>query len=84
MNLLVFSELESIQKFGYQHNNSEPQLSKEQIQMNFEVMGIFAYGAIFILRKDIGMGGPDFTLCSENVLMLLGGWFKKKPQNTLT
>ena len=40
-------------------------------------------GAIFILRKDIGVGGWSrkwqfsLTLRSENVLTWVGGWFKK-------
>ena len=39
--------------------------------------------AIFILLKDIGVGGWSrkwqfsLTLCCENVLMQVGGWFKK-------
>ena len=50
---------------------------------------IFSLGAIFILRKDIGVGGWSrkwqfsLTLCSEKSLRRwVGG--SKKPQNTLT
>ena len=38
-------------------------------------------GTIFILRKDLGVGGWfrkrqfSLTLCNENVLTLVGGWF---------
>ena len=39
VNLLVFSELESIQKFGYQQNNSVAQLSRDKLQMKVEVVG---------------------------------------------
>ena len=42
-----------------------------------------ALGAIFILRKDIGVGRWSkkwqfsLTLCTDNVLTWVGRWFKK-------
>ena len=53
------------------------------IIQKFVILSFVDLGAIFILRKDIGVGGWSrkwqfsLTLCSENVLTYVGGWFKK-------
>ena len=59
-------------------------LNKNVLELPHNAMTfIFKLGAIFILRKDIGVGGWSrkwqfsLTLCSENVLTKVGGWFKK-------
>ena len=47
-----------------------------------------ALGAIFILRKDLGVGGWSrkwqfsLTLCSENLLTYVGGWVVQKSLKT--
>ena len=49
---------------------------------------VVTYGAIFILRKEIGVGGWSrkwqfsLTLCSENVLTYIGGWVVHKSLKT--
>ena len=56
--------------------------------MNHAIMIVAYLGAIFILRKDIGVGGPEngnFPLLYVVKIYLcrwVGG--SKKPQNTLT
>ena len=57
------------------------------IIQKFVILSFVDLGAIFILRKDIGVGGWSrkwqfsLTLCSENVLTYVGGWFKKASEN---
>ena len=64
------------------------QNSKSLYEVAFLLIFISPLGAIFILRKDIGVGGPEngnFSLLYV-VKMSLRRWVggSKKPQNTLT
>ena len=69
--------------FQYINFTSFTKLSISMIQHTYMCDKNIHFGAIFILRKDLGVGGWSrkwhfpLTLCSENVLTYVGGWFKK-------